>query len=155
MANIIITPSERGPVHNIHHNKICDTELQRIYAKLNVFFWQEKLDLTFCLTLWHLGSPVVIRGSEPQGVVAGHDGVPGDVGGVDPVTRGDVRVTCSLAIIQTANALYHQSSKSQYIFYTCTNRFQLKRRLKSKVLFPYKIHIFAGREWKDWRWSKT
>lgn len=97
-------------VHNIHHNKICDTALRKIYAKVNAFFWQEKLDLTFCLTLWHLSLSIVIRGREPEGVVAGHHGVPGYVGGVDAVVWGDVRVAWwSYVVILTADAHSHQS----------------------------------------------
>ena len=82
-------------MHNIHHNKICDTLLSKIYVQLNAFFWQEKLDLTFCLTLWHLGLPIVVRGSQTEGVVPGAHGVPGDVGGVEAVVGGDVGVTWS------------------------------------------------------------
>ena len=75
--------------------------LCEIYAKLNVFFWQEKLDLTFSLTLWHLGPAIVICRCEPQGVVAWHHGVPGDVGGVDTVCSGDIRVAWSYVVIHT------------------------------------------------------
>ena len=61
-------------------------------------FFGEKLDLTFCLTLWHLGLPSLIRGSEAEGVVPGADGVPGDVGGVEAVIGRDVRIACTQCV---------------------------------------------------------
>ena len=63
----------------------------RIYAKINAFFGEEKLDLTFSLTLWHGCSSMIISDYESETVVTRVHRVVRKIGWVETILGGYVR----------------------------------------------------------------